>query len=774
MKTRILALSLALTLLGCGGPAPGISGTSSSSGGNSKVSSTASGQEGGGGTGGDGGGSSSSDGGASSSSSSTGGSGDSGSGGAGGGNPLNCTPGTSQCSGTDVQTCDTTGNWQTTSSCPFVCSNGSCSGICVPGVDVKCSGLVPQTCNPTGYWTSWPACPFACSNGACTGACTPNDTQCNGNTVQTCDSSGAWQDSQTCPYVCNSGVCSGVCTPGSAQCSGKTPQTCDASGQWTSGSTCPFLCSNGSCTGVCNPGDKKCSGSSTQTCDSSGQWGSSVACSAPAHATATCSGAGVCGFSCQGGFENCDGNSTNGCEADLSSPTTCGSCGNACSTVNGTASCSSGSCGITCNPGFGNCNAGAGCETQLGTTTNCLSCGNACASPANGTGFCGPTGCDFTCNTGHDDCDGNPANGCETNTNSDINNCGGCGITCIGVGATCTAGQCSGLVKVADVTDVTSLALGTPFSVNEVYWTTSGGTVEKAPTDGGTSTVLASGQTTPKAIQMTGSNVVWSNSAAPVKIRSMSTSGGTITDLNTTYGPVEMTNDGTNLYFTTRTAYDPCYCSDNSATYIYQLGLGGGTPTVINTQANSYVYPGWPGLVVTGNYVQRIQWYTTGPSSPYSPTIGQHKTNPADYYGGAGGGVYISGTFESFFSGRYIVKNNLDDMAMWTTLQFSGQAIVKMHSGQSPTLVAITSSLIVRGIAIDDTTVYVLGRFSAGAQDRLISYPLAGGMPTYLLDNLYNAANILVDDTHVYFSIDGTKNGTASPVLAPMIVKYEK
>jgi hypothetical protein len=341
----------------------------------------------------------------------------------------------------------------------------------------------------------------------------------------------------------------------------------------------------------------------------------------------------------------------------------------------------------------------------------------------------------------------------------------------VGIGAACVAGECSGAIKVTDASNITSLALGTPFAVNDVYWTTSSGTVEKAPSDGGTSTVLASGQNAPEAIQMTGPSLIWSNSTAPQAIRSMPIGGGSTTDLVTGYGPVEMTNDGTNLYFTTRTAYDPCYCTDSSNTSIYKLGMSGGAPTIINTWTNSTVWPGWPGLVVTGNYVQRIQWAT---SNAVSTVIGQNKTNPADYFGGGGGGVYIGATFESFFSGRFLVKNDLDDMVMWTTLQVSGTALVRMRSGQSPSLIALTAGLTVRAIAADDTDVYVVGRFGATSDDRLIRYPLTGGAATYLLDSFYNAANIHVDDTHVYFSIEGTRLGSGAPTVAPMIVRYEK
>lgn len=760
MKSRMfMCLALTMSSLGCVGDGSDLFSRTSSSGvcGGDTVSSTDSTTSSEASTSVSTSVSSSSGQGSSSSSSSTGGA-------------PGCTPGAAQCDGLDVQTCDGSGEWQVTTTCPFVCSSGACAGECSPG-SKQCDGVTPQECDANGQWVDGPDCDFVCSAGTCTGACTPDATQCNGKVVQTCDDEGLWTDTQVCPFVCGNGACGGVCTPGAQQCAGNSVQTCNAQGQWTTGASCPFLCSAGACTGVCTPGDVKCSGNGTQTCNAAGQWAATVTCPAPAHASPTCGGNGVCGWTCSAGFDNCDGNAATGCEANLADPSTCGSCGNACSSANGAASCSMGSCGIACNQGFGNCNGGAGCETMFGTVQNCTGCGDACTAPANALSTCEATGCDFVCLPGYEDCDGNPANGCEVDTESSLSNCGGCGTTCVGVGATCSAGECSGLVRVTSATNVTSMALGTPFAMNEVYYTTLAGSVQKVIADGGTATTLALGQTSPRAIQTDGLKVFWSNTSGAKAIRAINTTGGPITDLVTGYGPVEMTHDGQSLFFTTRTGYDPCYCSDNSGTPIYQLGLNGGAPTVINPQVNSQVFPGWPGLVVTGNYVQRIQWNSSG---AISPVIGQHKTDTNDFYGGGSSGVYIGASFESFTSGKLLVKNDQDDMAMFTVLQTSGPAFVKMHSGQSASLIALAPALIVRGIAIDGNTLYVIGRFSSTSADRLIGYPLNGGMPTYLLDNMYNASNILVDDTHVYLTVDGTKVGSGAPVIAPMVVRFEK
>jgi hypothetical protein len=54
-----------------------------------------------------------------------------------------------------------------------------------------------------------------------------------------------------------------------------------------------------------------------------------LACPMPPHAMRTCE-AGLCGFVCDAGWEDCNGLAEDGCEADLTSPTTCGSCTNMC------------------------------------------------------------------------------------------------------------------------------------------------------------------------------------------------------------------------------------------------------------------------------------------------------------------------------------------------------------------------------------------------------------------------------------------------------------
>lgn len=677
-----------------------------------------------------------------------------------------CSPGSNQCDGDNVQTCNAEGQWETTSSCTFVCDAGACEGECVPG-DGQCDGLTPQTCNDDGEWVDGLDCQFTCSQGACAGACTPNDDQCNGNTIQTCDNSGQWQNTIVCPFICDEGACTGSCVPGAQQCAGDAPQTCSATGQWVTGSDCPFLCVGGACTGVCEPGTKKCTGTSTQLCSASGQWEAPVTCPSPNNTDPVCSGAGVCSWGCEPGFDNCDGQASNGCEANLADPDTCGSCSNECSSAGGTATCSSGSCGIVCDNNHSNCNGGVadGCEVTLGTTSNCDSCGDACTAGPHASGVCTASGCDYACTGLWDDCNGNAADGCEQDVSDDDFNCGGCGISCYG--GTCTNGVCSvPVTKVAAATNVTSMTLG----ASEVFWTTAVGQVQKTVLAGGSVTNLATGQTGPEGIVTTGGKVVWSNSVAPKAIRSMSTSGGAVTDLITGHGPVELAHDGTNLYWTSRIDYNPCNCSDSSTTPIFKMSLLGGATTVINPEVNSSLYPSWPGLQVDGTNVYRLTWET---NSAASVIRSQNKTDTTSF-GGAGGGVYVGAVFETFTSGRYLVKNANNDLVISTVLTISGPALVRAHDGQAASLIALTPSLEVKGLAVDNTHVYVIGRTGVSQPYQIIRYSLSGSAPEYLVNNQHNASNILVDATHVYWTIEGVKYGLGAPTLDPVIVRMPK
>jgi hypothetical protein len=96
---------------------------------------------------------------------------------------------------------------------------------------------------------------------------------------------------------------------------------------------------------------------------------------------------------------------------------------------------------LSCAPGFADCNGQGtdGCETDLTSPASCGACGNACAFP-NADAACVNLTCALgACHAGFADCDGNPVNGCEVNLSTDPNDCGACGQACVG---TCANGVC--------------------------------------------------------------------------------------------------------------------------------------------------------------------------------------------------------------------------------------------------------------------------------------------------------------------------------------------
>jgi formylglycine-generating enzyme required for sulfatase activity len=126
----------------------------------------------------------------------------------------------------------------------------ACAGMCSPGQQnpVACGicGTDTQTCNASGTWQS----------GACVG-----QGVCTAGIVQSCNTYGT----QACGTNCEWDVCScppaPVCTPGMKQCAAvaSAVQTCDACGQWGAGVACSgstLNCSNDACVAPpsCAPG----------------------------------------------------------------------------------------------------------------------------------------------------------------------------------------------------------------------------------------------------------------------------------------------------------------------------------------------------------------------------------------------------------------------------------------------------------------------------------------------------------------------------------------
>jgi hypothetical protein len=121
-----------------------------------------------------------------------------------------CTPGATQCtSETQLETCETNGQWGTATTCTYACLGyvgGYCGGVCIPNTTRCTSDTHVETCSMTGQWGAATTCTYACLGaddggvgGNCGGACIPGAMQCsNSSQIQTCDNTGTWQNTTTC------------------------------------------------------------------------------------------------------------------------------------------------------------------------------------------------------------------------------------------------------------------------------------------------------------------------------------------------------------------------------------------------------------------------------------------------------------------------------------------------------------------------------------------------------------------------------------------------
>ncbi|MEZ4410380.1 MAG: fibrinogen-like YCDxxxxGGGW domain-containing protein [Polyangiales bacterium] len=253
----------------------------------------------------------------------------------------------------------------------------------------------------------------SCAAGACSiAACATGFADCDTTAANGCE-----VNTQTSAAHC--GGCGMACAPANAA----------------------GACTAGACgVGTCNAGFADCDTTASNGCevnttsDAMNCGACGTVCAPRANASVRCE-ASACAFTCDAGYADCDGDATNGCEVNLNAdPTHCGSCTNACAVANGTAACAAGACAVgACNAGFANCDGmvSNGCEANLASPSTCGSCTNACPTRANAGSTCLGGVCGFACNADFGNCDGNAANGCEVNiANGNASHCGGCGVEC--------------------------------------------------------------------------------------------------------------------------------------------------------------------------------------------------------------------------------------------------------------------------------------------------------------------------------------------------------
>ena len=149
-----------------------------------------------------------------------------------------------------------------------------------------------------------------------------------------------------------------------------------------------------------------------------------------------------CAEGCGEGFDCCNDQCVR-----LDTSENCGRCGVVCQAEqNQSASCDRGTCVVVCEDGFEDCDAAVpGCETDLSSPMSCGSCGNACSTPPNSVPRCeAPSSCTSVCLDDFADCNADSADGCETGISNSMSNCGECDRACNpSITDNCRMGECS-------------------------------------------------------------------------------------------------------------------------------------------------------------------------------------------------------------------------------------------------------------------------------------------------------------------------------------------
>ncbi|UJR87117.1 hypothetical protein [Sandaracinus amylolyticus] len=344
--------------------------------------------------------------------------------------------------GTTVSDCGACGDVCTVDHATPACIGGACAvgscdtsyGDCNGQPDDGCEVALPtavEHCGTCGNACSLPNATPSCVDSACAVAgCDPGFADCN-------DSPGDGCEVDTRNTLAHCGACGDVC------------EIANGSEACVNGVCAVAACDAGfdDCNGL--PGDG-CETNVLSTVTSCGACGN--ACNL-ANATAICVNGGCAIGACDPGWDDCNGLPGDGCETRTqTSVDHCGACGNACDLANAGEVCTNGTCDVgSCMPGFDNCDgqAATGCETHTQTSTaHCGTCGYACSS-VNGTSFCSSGTCQIAaCNPGYQSCDGLAGTGCETNVTNDAQHCGACGnacaTTCVGnvTATSCAGGTC--------------------------------------------------------------------------------------------------------------------------------------------------------------------------------------------------------------------------------------------------------------------------------------------------------------------------------------------
>ena len=243
-----------------------------------------------------------------------------------------------------------------------------------------------------------------CAGARCVGvkkACTtpPKPACTDGKTLLTYAGTGTCEGG-TCAYAPKKTTCPGSCSAGKCTGSPCTGITCDAPPNQCYAK--PGTCKNGTCSYTPRAAGTACAVSdacvTSATCDGKGTCsGSKKSCSAANTTGGTCVNGACQGYKCTSGWGNCNGTWSDGCEVRLNTSKNCGKCGKTCTApAHASASCSSsGNCTFSYKAPYKDCDklASNGCEVPVGVPNACSKSGityNPGGKPSGcGTAHCG-------------------------------------------------------------------------------------------------------------------------------------------------------------------------------------------------------------------------------------------------------------------------------------------------------------------------------------------------------------------------------------------------